>query len=457
MFLAAFLEKVLTSLKKIRMSLRKLQTISVGLVAFVCFFIHMTRPRAAIHPTESAVLAPQPGFAVTPEMIAAALKLPLSAGRFPDQVEFSSGTTLHQAKFDYTVDWQSHEAIESLFRAYRPDYAAFVAMDAKTGRILSLISYTRSPTTLGNLALRALFPAASVFKVVTAAAALDEHKVEPDTIITFNGSNHTLYKRNVTSQTPSRWARHMSLKEAFAKSVNTVFGRLGVYLLHPDALSDYAQRFIFNQSIPTDVPVEEGQFALPDSDAWGIAEAASGYNRIVQMSPLQGALIAAAAANDGVIMDPYLVESVSAPDVGELYHAEPKTLSVPISSETAAKLRALMRETVAEGTSRRSFRPLYRRAEFADIEIGGKTGSLEGEHPHGRTEWFVGYALTKNERIAVAALTISENKWRIKPSDIARHYFENYFQAELKPHRRHSDRARQTGARRAFSHSVARG
>lgn len=325
----------------------------------------------------------------------------------------------------YTFDAKLQQSMENLFANYKPDYGAFVAIDAATGQILSMVSYSTRGNQLGNLALRATFPSASVFKVVTAAAAISELNFSPETVISFNGSNHTLYRRNVLDNRVTRWTRFMTLKTAFAKSVNTVFGKIGAFNVAAADLRDYADRFGFNRRISSDLPVEEGRAPVSE-DPWERAETASGFTRENTMSPLQGALIAAAVVNDGLMMEPFVVKSVSSMDGSSLYEAESKVLNQAISAKTAQGIRELMKETVMRGTSHKSFRGFFMK-DFSHLDVGGKTGSLTGTDPAGKYDWFVGFAKDENRRIAFASLTIHEKRWKVKSSYIVRKAIETYF------------------------------
>ncbi len=361
---------------------------------------------------------------------------PLAEGIFPDELRFGGEESSYLARAEYTLAPLMQTRMERLFEQYRPDYGAFVALDPATGRIISLVSYSRDESSaLGNLALRATFPAASIFKVVTATAALDAGKLNSESLIEFNGGDHTLYRRNVTSFKKNRWSRLMSIKRAFAKSVNTVFGLVGIRHVGELRMEDYADRFLFNRRIPGDLPVQEGAFESPGPDDFSIAEVASGYNRDVRMSPLQAALMASAVANDGVILEPHLVDGLmkwdGTPAVDELgaalYHPQPKVASRVMRPESAYELRKLMRETVELGTALKTFSGIRRKIRPDVFEIGGKTGSLRGTDPVGNCDWFVGYALAGGSRVAVAALTVNIEKWRIKSSRIARHFLEGYY------------------------------
>ena len=89
-----------------------------------------------------------------------------------------------------------------------------------------------------------------------------EAKMTPESVIAFNGRNHTLYRSNVLDSNQHRWTRFMTLREAFGKSVNTVFGRIGAFSVGPERLREYAERFGFDASIPTDLPLQEGHEIL---------------------------------------------------------------------------------------------------------------------------------------------------------------------------------------------------
>ena len=338
-----------------------------------------------------------------------------------------------KAIVEYAVDAELQSELIKLYQSYKPDYGAFVAMEADTGRILALVSYSRNPQETTNWALKASFPAASVFKVVTAAAAIAERKFSAESLIPFNGRYHTLYKSQILSDRVTRWTRSMTLKEAFAKSVNTVFGKLGVFSIGAPEMRDYAGRFGFNRTIAADFTVQPGKATISD-DPFRLAESASGFTRDTTMSPIQGALIAASVVNGGQMMEPFIVSSLKSASTGDLiYQAEPRVETQAMNATTAGVIRTLMRQTIIGGTSRRSFRG-FSRGLHVDVEVGGKTGSLTGANPPGKYDWFVGYANGGGRKIAVSALTINEKVWRVKSSYLARRVFEKYFRPESVGH-----------------------
>jgi len=338
------------------------------------------------------------------------------------------------ARATYTIDRPFHESIQTILHQYAPDYAAFVAIEPKTGRILSLLSVQKPDIAIpSHLALRASFPSASIFKVITAAAVISSRKAHSDTLIAYNGRPHTLYRSHVLKADENRYTQRVSLREAFAKSINTVFGKLGVFFVGSDRLREYADRFGFDEDLVSDVPVEMGR-AHVSNNSWELAETSSGFTNANTMSPLLGAVIAATVVNDGARMVPYLVDSLHTEDGEEFYKGTPELATQAIDKPTALELRELMRATVDSGTSRVSFKG-FQKGRILDLDVGGKTGSLTGYDPFGKYEWFVGYGDTGEKSIAIAAMVVSRKKWKVKASYLARRALEIYFNKSLESRR----------------------
>lgn len=327
----------------------------------------------------------------------------------------------------YTLDKDLQQQSEKLLLRYKPDYGAIVMMDATTGKILALTSYVKGQPKAENLALRATFPAASIFKIITAATAVDRKGVEPQDKIAFNGGNYTLYKKNVLSENVNRWTRFISLKDAFARSINTAFGRLTLENLDPKDLSEYSKRFMFNKFIPADFSLEQSQALVPEEKGFEMAQVASGYNRFNTMSPVHGAMIAASIINDGKIVAPYLIDEIATDDHELVYRGETYEIGQAITAESAAKVREMMEQTVLTGTSRKTFRKLVRDKKYREVEMGGKTGHFSGTNPKGTNDWFVGYASDGENKVAIAAITVNIQKWTVKSSALAEMMFREHF------------------------------
>jgi peptidoglycan glycosyltransferase len=326
---------------------------------------------------------------------------------------------------DFTFDPSLQALAEDLLSQYRPDLGVMVAMDASTGRVLAMASSNKSFEIEGNPAIGATFPSASVFKVVTAAAAIEEQKANPHTLIPYAGRDHTLFKYQVLKEKISGWRRISSLKEAFGKSINTVFGRLAVFNIGKEPLKAFSNRFGYNEQIDSEFPVELSRSANPE-DSFALAEMASGYTHDNIMTPLHGAMIAGAVANDGVMMQPYFLNAAYLKSGKTIYRSEPAPQGKSVSPETAKELRTLMAETVTNGTSRKSFRGFFR-GRFSQLQVGGKTGHLTDRKYKGRVDWFVGFAQAHGRKIAVSVMTMHRKYWTVKSSYLARRTFETAF------------------------------
>jgi peptidoglycan glycosyltransferase len=326
--------------------------------------------------------------------------------------------------FDYAFDPSIQSVAETLMARYKPDLGAIVAMDASTGRVLAMVGQNRAFEMQGNPAIAMSYPAASVFKVITATATLEKSKMSPASMMAYAGRNHTLYKSQLKEKV-SGWKRTCTLKEAFARSLNPVFGRLGVFLLGKENIQNCSNRFVFNENIPSEFPIASSKSANPTDD-YELAEMASGYTQNNTMTPLHGAMIAAAVANDGVMMEPYFLNAAYLKTGKPIYRAEPSVMSQVMSPDTAAELRTLMRETVIRGTSRTAFRGFFK-GKFSQVDVGGKTGHLTDHTLKGNIDWFVGFGQLHGRKIAISVLTMHKKYWTVKSSYLARRAIETAF------------------------------
>lgn len=349
--------------------------------------------------------------------------------RFPNKLEFKGEDgDITNGIVEYTFDPAVHADMADVYLRYQPDYACFVALDVETGAILNLSSFIKSDEQWDNLVMRSDYPAASVFKMVTAAAGLDMGKVSPSTVLPYNGKSTSLYKGQVLRHKTNKWTRKPTLKESFAKSINTVFGRLGIYQVGGDNLGNYASRFGFGQPMNTDFNLPLSRVGLDLANQWEIAEAASGYTKDITLSPIHAAQMAAIVANDGRMVTPYMVESVKDGNGDYLYRSAPQENNEQVIRASSAKaLRSLMKETTRIGSARKSFQGLNRYKVYKGMEIGGKTGSLTGFSPRGRHDWFVGYAEKNGRKVAYASLIINKEKWYVRSAYVARQFIYHYY------------------------------
>lgn len=347
--------------------------------------------------------------------------------QFPTQAELTIGSKQGNFHVAYTLDPKLQLEAENLLKSYKPDYGAIFMMDAKTGQVLAMASFDKGDSDADHMALKASYPAASVFKIVTATTAIDRAGVSPGHSISFNGGNYTLYRKNVMSEKINRWTRTITLRDAFARSINTAFGRLSLQNFEPTDLNEYANRFMFNQVIPSDFPIDMSIATVPAEKNFAFTEVASGYNKLNRMSPVHGAMIAGSIVNDGKMVIPYLIDEISDSDGLQIYKGETLEKGQIMTEASALKVKELMEQTILSGTSRKSFRSLVKNKNFREIEMGGKTGHLTGDNPKGRVDWFVGYALDDTRKISLAAVTVNVKYWTVKSAHLGQSMFKKYF------------------------------
>jgi cell division protein FtsI/penicillin-binding protein 2 len=268
-------------------------------------------------------------------------------------------------------------------------YIGIVALDPADGRVLAMAGYDRTDPA-GNPCLESRYPAASVFKIITAAAAIEARKLDAHTVLSFDGGKYTLYKSQLRPKV-SRRPNQLTLKESFAQSVNPVFGRIGAHLLGRDLLESYAEAFGFNREIGFELPVSPSTLDIEDN-AYELAEVASGFNRTTRISPLHGALMAATVLNRGRRVEPAIVDWVAEPGGRTVYQRRPVRGERMIHADTALELIDMMQATVRSGTAHKQFQRLHGDKVLAQLEIGGKTGSMGDDEPDMRYDWFVGFA-----------------------------------------------------------------
>lgn len=393
----------------------------LALASLIGVWISAHRTQASIPPSDLDKQFVESRGKLPSEMILNGLDL--DPAHLEDHMVLKKGEKGLTLKLSIDPSLQSY--IMRLLERSKTLQTGVVVLDGNNGRILAMVSYNHDGTSK-DLCLKADFPSASLFKIVAAAAALDSSGFKPEKELFYQGNRHTLYKRQLQN-TVGRHASKASLKEAFALSINPVFGKLGIYDLGPKVLADYADKFLFNRIIPFDFPVEMSTVQVPEDD-FGLAEIASGFNKKTMMSPLHAALLASVAVNDGIMVSPWLVEHIKDDSGNFLYQRRPTRLALPVSSGTARSLKVLMQDTVLYGTCRRSLRPLIRKRGLKDVELGAKTGTINDETDQFKYDWITAYAIPKNrgKAICIAVLSVHSKKLGIRSNVLGGYIIEHY-------------------------------
>lgn len=279
---------------------------------------------------------------------------------------------------------------------------AVAAIDPKTGEVLCLVSKPWfNPNTLSeeyetlSQTDGIFFPRAtnwnyvpgSVFKIITAASAVEngmESYTYEDTG-TFLADGHEIHNYN------EKVYGMLDIDTAFAKSSNTYFASLASEL-GADKLRKTAKAFGFGKEIPFDIPLRKSQTLGEETEAM-VASVGYGQGDTV-VTPLHMAMVAGTIANDGVMMEPYVVKK-AVRDGKLLYNKESKISGRAVSVSTAQCVGKMMEACVESGTGSG--------AAISDIRVAAKTGTAEVGDGKDHA-WFVAYAPAENPRIAISVV-----------------------------------------------------
>jgi cell division protein FtsI/penicillin-binding protein 2 len=326
----------------------------------------------------------------------------------------------------FTIDPALQVRVQEIMRSKDVPYGVFVAIEPKSGRILAMTGYSSINPTWGNNPYFNLYPMASLFKIITAAAALELNKVDPETIFQYRGSS--------CSENPKHWnvnpgqsTQSMSLSLAMGKSINPVFGRLASDYVGADSIMAYAQRFGFNQILFPGTPVIPSRAAVPQDDSQ-LKLMGAGLGREVKISPFHAAVIMAAIANQGTMMTPLLTQEIRDKRNNVISAIQSRSIRKLVVNETADQLTKMLLTTVTKGTSRKAFHDRRGQPLLTSITVAAKTGSINGTDPAGHYSWFAAYAPVENPQIALVALIINQDKWKIKASYLGEQALEQFFE-----------------------------
>ncbi|MEV6113459.1 penicillin-binding protein 2 [Streptomyces sp. NPDC052109] len=300
---------------------------------------------------------------------------------------------------------------------------AVVALEPSTGKILALASYpSYDPSSIAggsdgqtwssltkdkaepmlNRALRETYPPGSTFKVVTAAAALqnglyksaDEKTNSPLPWIMPGTTTPLKNEGNIPCE-------NATLREALRWSCNSVFGKIGSDLGNDKMLAE-AKQFGFDSEQFTPIRSSASVFSDNMNQSQTALSSIGQYNTAA--TPLQMAMVASAVANDGKLMKPYMVDSLQSSNLDPVEKTEPKEMSRPLSPSNAQILQQMMETVVKQGTGTK--------AQIPGVTVGGKTGTAQhgvanSANPYA---WFISYAKLPDGSSPVAVAVVIEDE-----------------------------------------------
>jgi penicillin-binding protein A len=319
---------------------------------------------------------------------------------------------------ELTIDPEAQQAAAEALGNQR---GAAIALDPRTGAILAMVSSpTYDPNVLAshdmgaverawaelnadegrpmlNRTISETYPPGSTFKVITAAAALStgrytlESELDAPQVLDLPQTSVGLPNYGGSICDPSGV---QTMIEAMAISCNTAFGSLGLEL-GDDPIREQAARFGMGDSLRVPMGVVRSSFPSDDLDPPSLAQSAIGQ-RDVRVTPLQVAMMSAAVANRGVVMQPYLVESVLGNDLSELEVTSPQQLSEAVTPDVAGQLSLMMQRVVETGSGQS--------AQIPGVTVAGKSGTAEVGEGRRAHAWFTAFAPAEDPQVAVAVI-----------------------------------------------------
>lgn len=285
---------------------------------------------------------------------------------------------------------------------------AVVALKPKTGEVIclysnpsfdpnedvlaskfSLLTQDEDAPFVGR-STQGLYPPGSTFKIITAAAALEEGcavNVNDEGSIIIDGYQVKNYEGKSLGE--------IDIKTGFAKSSNVMFATYGVQV-GEKKLKEVASRFGIGEVIDFDIRTSKSLFnydnAMSQTD---LAACGIGQGKLL-VTPLNMALVASAIANDGVIMKPYIVEKALYAGGRGAYASKPQVWKTAVSPTVAAIIEEYMIECVETGTGTG--------AKISGITVAGKTGTAENEKEGKEHAWFVCYAPAEEPEIVICVM-----------------------------------------------------
>lgn len=335
---------------------------------------------------------------------------------FSDLVSAILGRDLRPHSMRLTLDTDLQNAA---FAALGDRSGAVVALDPDTGAVLASVStpsfdpasvdgpdgaanweaLVEDPARpLADRATRELYPPGSTFKTVVAAAAIDVGVAGPES--TFDDPAE--FELPGSTATVSNFGgglcgdgSQVTLMQGFVRSCNTVFANLAIQVGAAD-IGVIAEGLGFNQEIefPWEVAVSAFPTETLETDDAALGQSGLG-ERDVRATPLQMAMVAAAVASEGVVLQPYLIDEMFDADGNTVDRTEPTQFGRAMAPATATVLSQMMERVVTEGTGTAATVP--------GVRVAGKTGTAQAgdgaSYP-----WFIGYAPVDDPSIAVAVM-----------------------------------------------------
>ncbi len=307
---------------------------------------------------------------------------------------------------EYSLDAELTRHVFRVLERGRVKLGHVILLDPRNGRVLAYAS-----TDTKQFPPTRSYPAASLVKVITAAAALDHAPESARLPCRFQGSPYRLTPSRLD---PPRRGATVSLRRALATSNNQCFAQLAVHAVGGGPLVAALERFGWRAA---PAPEHAVGSVDPGESRYDLGRLGCGLAGC-HITPMHAAQLAASLAR-GELVAPHWIERVIDSRGRELPLPARPTPRQVMSPKLAAELRGMLIDTTRIGTARSAFRKRSGKPLLGPVQVAGKTGSLSGRDPTGRYEWFIGAAPAEEPRIAVAVLLVQGHLWWRNASQIA--------------------------------------
>ncbi|MCL2336346.1 MAG: penicillin-binding transpeptidase domain-containing protein [Firmicutes bacterium] len=312
---------------------------------------------------------------------------------------------------DETIQYFVERELDKAVATYKPKYAMVIVMDPKTGGILAMgnrptfdpNNWLSEPQTVWdkNPAIWYNYEPGSTFKIVTAAAGLEENVVNVNTGFYCPGfikvSGTTIRCADVGGHGSESFA------EVVQNSCNPGFIQLGLDLGAP-RFYKYLDAFGFDLPTGINLPGEGNGIVIPEAQASKLNLAIMAMGQSICVTPIQLISALATIANDGVLVKPQLVKEIRS-NGQTVFSMRPEKVRQGISVETARQLRGLLENVVSQGTGVNAALEGYR--------VGGKTGTAQVVAEGGRgyvdgkyVASFAGFAPVDDPKIVMLVVIV---------------------------------------------------
>ena len=314
----------------------------------------------------------------------------------PPEVETIDSTHIKAQKDVFLA-----EKIDNLLRRFRPEFAVILMVDPKSNEIIAWGERRDNRVQeKPDYFIKNTFPAASLAKTITIAAAMESNRYSLTSEIPMIGASHTLYKNQLRIRENFK-GPFIQMQDAYAKSSNPPLAIIGMNV-GSDRLKSAAKKLGYNMNFPGGLP-GRSSYTPPDT-GYGLAEASCGFTESTTLTPLLAAAQVRAILTKKPLeipwasnLDGFAPKSRIALDIGKF------------TDNTYYGLREAMVRSVTHGTARKNISTRHMaRKNYEALTIGGKTGSLDGHDPYGRYEWFMGFAQSKEDPSKAVILVIMQ-------------------------------------------------